>query len=317
MLTPHQISTFHEQGYVVIEDVLDPVSRLAPLRQEYDDLLATHYEQWVSSGLVSEDSQISSFEDRLRSAYKAGVDYFQPLDISLPPGDITTDIPFHAGQAIFNVITDQKLLDLIESIIGGEITSNPIQHVRIKPPIVDLDGDEIRPHITKTDWHQDRAVTLEEADSTRMVTAWLAITDATAENGCLQVVPGSHQTGMKLHCPQPQLGIPTKFFNQSAAVPLPVAAGGVILFHPLTIHGSLENQTQNFRWSFDLRYNVSGDPTGRPMFPEFIARSRLDPSAELKEADVWHQLWVDTRERLAKENSVTIHRWAADAIHCA
>lgn len=317
MLTPHQLASFHEQGFVVVEDVIDQASRLNPVRQEYDKLLCRLYESWIANGVVTSDPLVTTFEARLLGAYRAGLDFFQPLDISLPPGDITTDIPFHAGEAIFKVITDSKLLDLIGSIIGDEITSNPIQHVRLKPPVAELDGDEVRPHITRTDWHQDRAVTLEEADATRMVTAWLAVSDATADNGCLQVVPGSHKSGMKLHCPMPQLGIPTKFFDHDAAIPLPVKSGGVILFHPLTIHGSLENHTQNFRWSFDLRYNVSGDPTGRPMFPDFIARSRCDPSTELKDANLWRQLWADARERLAMENPVTIHRWSTDAVHCA
>ncbi len=317
MLTPQQNSFFHEQGFVVVENVLDLQSRLTPLRREYDGLLSGLYDSWVADGVIVADPQVSTFESRLLSVYKAGLDYFQPLDISLPPGNISTDIPFHAGAAIFNVMTDNKLLDLIESIIGGEITSNPIQHVRLKPPVVELDDDEIRPHITGTDWHQDRAVTLKEADATRMVTAWLAISDATVDNGCLQVVPGSHKSGMKLHCPLPQLGIPTKFFDHNSAIALPVQAGSAVLFHPLTIHASLENHSQHFRWSFDLRYNVSGDPTGRPMFPEFIARSRSDPSTELRNADDWRLLWINAREKLAMENPVTIHRWAADAVHCA
>ena len=65
--------------------------------------------------------------------------------------------------------------------------------MRIKPPSTDLHGDEIRAHITATDWHQDRAVGHAEADQTNMVTVWCAISDATVENGCLQVIPGAHR----------------------------------------------------------------------------------------------------------------------------
>ena len=56
-------------------------------------------------------------------------------------------------------------------------------------PATALRPGEIRAHITATDWHQDRAVALEDADADEMVTVWLAITDATVENGCLQVQP--------------------------------------------------------------------------------------------------------------------------------
>lgn len=317
MLTCEQLSHFQQYGFVVVENVLDHDAVLEPLKKEYDELLTQLCVSWLEQGLLQPDSAVKTFEDKLRSAYQAGLDYFQPLDISLPPGDITTDIPFHAGRAIFNVITNASLLDKVESIIGAEITSNPIQHVRIKPPAFELKSDEIRAHITSADWHQDRAVTLAEADSTRMVTAWLAVTDATVDNGCLQVIPGSHKSDMKLHCPQGQLAIPAKFFDLQSAMPLPVPAGGAVFFHPLTIHGSLENKTQGFRWSFDLRYNVTGDPTGRPFFPDFIARSKVNPHLELQDPVVWRQLWEDARLRLSNEMPVNIHRWSSDAVHCA
>lgn len=317
MLTPEQVTHFDKHGYVVVENILDKATVLDPLKKEYDQLLTDLCKTWAEQGKLTPDCHEKSFESKLLRVYRAGLDYFQPLDISLPPGDITSDIPFHAGSAIFDVITNSNLLDKVESIIGSEITSNPIQHVRIKPPVPELAPNELRPHITKTDWHQDRAVTLQEADATRMVTTWLAISEATVENGCLEVIPGSHKSDMKQHCPQPQLGIPAKFIDLQAAVALPVPAGGAVFFHPLTIHGSLENKTQGFRWSFDLRYNVTGDPTGRSFFPEFIARSKVDPDSVLTDSTKWRQLWEQARSRLASENPVQIHRWPADSVHCA
>ena len=37
--------------------------------------------------------------------------------------------------------------------------------------------------------------------------------------------------------------------------------------HKHTIHGSLPNVSDEIRWSLDLRYNPTGQPTGRPEFP--------------------------------------------------
>ena len=45
------------------------------------------------------------------------------------------------------MVTNPRLLDIVEQLIGPEITSNPIQHVRIKPPATTLRGDEVRAHI--------------------------------------------------------------------------------------------------------------------------------------------------------------------------
>lgn len=317
MLTENQIHEFQESGYLVVENILDSESVLRPLHDEYDQLLSEICNTWVAQGRLPQNQNKGSFEDKIRAAYRAGLDYFQPLDISLPPGDIEADTPFHAGPGIFNVITDDCLLDIVEQLIGPEITSNPIQHVRIKPPSNELVEDELRAQITYTDWHQDRAVTLEEADNTEMVTVWLAITDATVENGCLQVIPGSHRKPMLRHCPSPQLSIPQAQFNAEDAIALPVRAGGAVLFHPQTIHSSLINVTDSIRWSFDLRYNVTGHPTGRPMFPEFVVRSRANPASVTVDARRWEQMWQEARTTLAAEKPVVIHRWPEDSIYCA
>ncbi len=316
MLSAKQLSQFNENGYLVVDDIVE-VQVLKAVIAEYEKLLSDLCTDWTTQGLLKHDKSIDSFEARIRAAYDAGLDYFQPLDISLPPGDIEPDTPFHAGPAIFNLITSPQLLSAVESLIGPEITSNPIQHVRIKPPATELYNDEVRAHITSTDWHQDRAVTLESADTTEMVTVWVAITDATLENGCLQVIPNSHQFNMLRHCPSPQLSIPTQEFNVDDAVALPVKAGGAILFHPNTIHSSRVNNSDSIRWSFDLRYNVTGHATGRPMFPDFVVRSRKHPETVNVNAEQWRTLWQEARVRLAAERPVVIHRWAEDSIYCA
>lgn len=317
MLSPDEIRRFHEDGYLVIPDILDRERVLAPLVREYEALLADLCEGWRRRGMLPADATADTFEGRIIALYRAGLDYFQPLDISLPGGPIDADTPFHAGPAAFALLTAPALLDAVEGLIGPEITSNPIQHVRIKPPAAHLPHSEIRAHITRTDWHQDRAVTLEEADATRMVTCWCAVTDASVENGCLQVIPGSHRGAMMPHCPNPQVGIPASMLEGREARPLPVRAGGVIVFHPLTVHGSLDNRSDGVRWSFDLRYHVTGDPSGRPMFPSFVARSRAAPETVLTDWGAWRQSWLDARARLAAAPHVPIHRWSPDAAHCA
>lgn len=317
MLSAEQLRQFETEGFVVVEDVLDQRQVLEPLIAEYEALLGDLWQGWIAEGVLAADDPATSFDARIRRAYGNGLEYFQPMDISLPPGRITEDIPFHFGPAVFAMLTAPKLLDIVEQVIGPEITSNPIQHIRIKPPAGELRREEARPHITATSWHQDRAVTLEEADATRMVTVWIAVTDATVENGCLQAVPGSHRGDMLTHCPQVQLAIPADLMQGTAAKPLPVRAGGVVLFHPLTIHGSLANRSAGIRWSFDVRYNVTGDPTGRPMFPAFVARSRAAPGKELRDAAAWRRMWEETRRRLSTGAPTTIHRWPADAAPCA
>ncbi|MEX0311396.1 MAG: phytanoyl-CoA dioxygenase family protein [Tateyamaria sp.] len=312
MLTEAQVAQFRTQGYLVIDDVI-PVPIIDAVRREYSDLLDELYAAWQTAGYVPD---ATGFWDKLAKSYAAGCDWFQPMDISLPGGEIDADCPMHFGPAIFDLVVQDRLLDLIEDLIGPEITSNPIQHVRIKPPGQQLAQDEVRAHITSTDWHQDRGVGHDDADQTDMVTAWVAITDATVENGCLQVVPGIGG-GLLPHCPQVQTAIAPGRLDTSDAVPLPVRSGGVVLFHPLVPHASLPNRSDRFRWSFDLRYNVTGQPTGRDHFPSFVARSRAAPEIELRDWRQWRNAWFDARDRLAVAPHIPIHRWDADSPVCA
>lgn len=313
MLTQRQISEFENNGYLVVEDVLDP-GMLAAIKAEYSELMDRLYASWQAEGQVPDGAGLD-FWGKLLAAYRAGCDWFQPMDISLPGDQIYQDTPFHFGPAVFDMVTNQRLLDMVAQLIGPEITSNPIQHVRIKPPATALRGDEIRAHITATDWHQDRAVALQEADQTDMVTVWLAMTDATLENGCLQVAPG--KVGMLPHCPKTQTAIADGYVDVARAQPLPVKAGGAVIIHPLTPHASRINQTNGFRWSFDLRYNVTGQNTGRSHFPEFIARSSARPETELRDWQEWAALWHAARSRLAIAPHKPIHRWQSDSPACA
>lgn len=309
MLSTDQIAAFNRDGYLVVPDVV-PQDVLSRVRSEYAGLLDDLYAQW-------DLPEAHTFEDKLVTAYRAGRDWFQPMDISLPGDRIYTDTPMHFGPAVFEMATHARLLDMVEDLIGPEITSNPIQHVRIKPPSTDLSADEVRAHITSTDWHQDRAVALEEADQTDMITVWLAVTDATVENGCLKVQPFNGPQDILPHCPKKQTAIADAFIDEDGAVPLPVKSGGAILFHPLVPHASLPNTSQGIRWSFDLRFNKTGQPTGRSHFPDFVARSRAQPESELHDWKAWRSMWEDARARLAARPHIDIHRWTSDAPYCA
>ncbi|MGI9425922.1 MAG: phytanoyl-CoA dioxygenase family protein [Hyphomicrobiaceae bacterium] len=183
-------------------------------------LLERRYVGWHSQGLVKPATDTMTSWDKPDRCYKAGFDWHQPFDISLPQADIRKDTLFHFGPAVFDLVTHHNVLDCVESLIGPEITMNPIQHVRIKLPESAVPKAENRAHLIATDWHQDKGVTLEEADETEFVTVWLAITDTTIENGCLQVAPGPQATLLP-HCTESQVGIADAFLPRGKATPAP------------------------------------------------------------------------------------------------
>ena len=117
-LTPGQLDHYRENGYVFVEDLLDPATDLNPVLRECDQVLAD-----------------LDFDARLCQIYnETGQVHAHHFDISLQQGGINADTPIAVGPAAFAALRNEKFLDIIEDIIGPEIYSNPIQHIRIKPP---------------------------------------------------------------------------------------------------------------------------------------------------------------------------------------
>ena len=319
MLSKTQIDQFKQNGFLAVDRLLEYELDVKPVVEEYDALLDELCQQWVAEGRLPETYQGLPFEKRLVEVYRAGCSYEQAIDIALPNSDVCADTPIHLGPAVFNLLRSPRMLAAVESLIGGEIYSNPIQHVRIKPPMsIIARDDENRARVGRTHWHQDSGVGLPEADETQMVTCWVAITEATPENGCLQVLPKSHREGIALHCTtKDQVGIPEALIEQERTMPIPLNPGGVLFFHPMCKHASLDNRSDAFRWSFDLRYNPIGQATGRPHFPGFVAQSRHNPESTLTDPEAWAQLWLDARARLAHAEGIKTHRWDSSDPLCA
>ena len=113
------------------------------------------------------------------------------------------------------------------------------------------------------------------------------------------------------------LQIPEKLFKSEHAMPIPMKKGDVLLFSKKTVHSALPNLSDQIRWSFDLRYQPVGQPTGRDMFPGFIARSKEDPDAVLEDSSTWNQMWIKARDSLAKTEQFEFNRWDGNDIACA
>ncbi len=332
-LTESQVAEFDEQGYLAVENVIDPEEVLDPLIEEYAGVPDRLADELFRAGEISSRYEELPFGDRVTKIYaETGRVHSQHFDFSLPFSGVTPDTPFWTGPAVFNAFTHEPLLDAIESLIGPEIFSNPVQHVRIKPPEKYLPKNDLgNPIIGATAWHQDHGVVIEEADETNMLTVWFPLLDAPLEKGPLKVVPRTHKGDLLTHCldysgnGQQFLGarqIPEKVFPADQAVAVPLDRGGALFMHKRTVHSSLPNVSEEIRWSFDLRYNPTGEPTGRPLFPGFVARSRAHPETELRDADKWTEMWDDARERMSTVNQngqedYKFGRWSTDHPDCA
>lgn len=321
-LNLEQCSQFHDEGYLVVRDFFDPAADLDPIIREYEGVLDRLAHDLVAAGEISSAHADHGFSERLiRICQESGRIHAQSFDFSLPQRSIQANTPIWNGPAVFNILRHAKLLDVMEDLIGPEIYSNPIQHVRLKLPedraIRDAEGKILQ---GVTPWHQDNGVIQAEADDTDMITVWFPLWDASIESGCLEVMPRSHRAGVMDHCPfgGAGFGIPDKLLAKERAVPLPMQRGDILLMHRRTCHSSLPNRSDRVRWSFDLRYNPLGQPSGRSAFPGFVARSRAHPETELHDPKAWADSWRAARDRLAGDaEAQTFNRWDGAREVCA
>jgi phytanoyl-CoA hydroxylase len=320
-LTPAQRQQFDDDGYVVVDGVLDPARDIQPVMSEFAEVLDSIAASLVAEGAIAAPYAELPFSDRLtRICAESGRNFPERFDISLPFKGVRRDTPIHLGPAVFRLMTSPRLLDAVEDIIGPEIFSNPVQHVRMKLPKQAVSEKfQNSSLMTKTGWHQDIGVILEEADVSTILTVWIPLSDATLENGCLEVIPGSHHNTLIEHCSTTGgMRIPDILLPARPSRPLPMPAGSVILMNQQTVHGSLDNVTEDqVRLSFDLRYQPIGQPTGRPAFPGFVARSAAHPESVLHDPASWRKLWLDTRERLVQAEETRFTRWNAESAVCA
>jgi hypothetical protein len=321
-LGPRQIAEFERAGFLAVRGLLDPVEDLAPITAEYstvlDRLARDLFERHEIAGLYSD----LGFSERFMTIVaETGAAHSQYFDLSLPQSGISSGTPIWNGPAVFSLLTNPTLLDAVESLIGGEIYSNPVQHVRIKPPeaVVSRELAADQHALNATSWHQDNGVITPDADDSEILTVWIPLSRASVQHGCLQVIPGSHRSDVMLHCPGGPAGleIPEKVLSRNGAVAVPLEPGDVLLLHRRTAHASLPNTSEEIRWSLDLRYNPIGHATGRSAFPGFVARSRRDTDQVLADSAEWSRMWSNTRDRLAVDRPDAFNRWDGDAPACA
>lgn len=103
-------------------------------------------------------------------------------------------------------------------------------------------------------WHQDRWRYL---DRDPLLTVWTALDPATIENGCVQIIPGSHKFG--LINPEHNSGFLTKqqaeeFCPDEKRVYLELEAGEIALLHNHLLHASDVNRSNQSRRAYSVCY---------------------------------------------------------------
>lgn len=114
---------------------------------------------------------------------------------------------------------------------------------------------------TELPWHQDNgyAPTVPE----EYVTCWLALDDADVSNGCLWVLPASHEKGTLKHHRVEGAPFRTGYEGDDAGAAVPVSKGSVLVFSSLLMHRSGPNTTDRYRRAWILQYCTADARHGR------------------------------------------------------
>jgi ectoine hydroxylase-related dioxygenase (phytanoyl-CoA dioxygenase family) len=265
-LTQEQKEFYEREGYLVIEHLLSD-EELAPAREAMSDKVSEIARALHADGLISNTFDDEPFKTRLAKLFE-----------NLSDNDF---LRWGRGwrdrrAGYYHLMSNPKILDAVESLIGGEIFSNPVYNTRPKVPKVAAGA---------VPWHQDKSY-WPDANANPVITVWIPLVDSTHENGCLHLIPGTHRHRVMTHDTEHETGAAflatepaavKEASRKRAILPLPVPAGSAILFNDRLLHMSTPNKSDHVRWSVDLRYQ----PTDQdPMLGHgvgFLVRSRAHP----------------------------------------
>jgi phytanoyl-CoA hydroxylase len=102
-------------------------------------------------------------------------------------------------------------------------------------------------------WHQDHAY-FDLPLNTPVVGVWIALDEATIDNGCMMVYPGSHRAGPVVHFQRRDWQICDTYERSAGAMAVPLKPGGALFFHSLLQHGTPANSSTQRRRAVQFHY---------------------------------------------------------------
>ena len=225
-LSEDQIKAFHKDGFLVIPNFCNP--------EETDKLYKT----------AIEDSSISQ----------------HALDLNDLSGKKTKlSLWFTPGNDVFGYLTrSERMLHVVAPLIDSEA---PVCHFHSKLM-------QKEPRVGGAwEWHQDYGYWYKNQFMfpDQLLSVMIALTKANKENGCLQVIRGSHKLGRVNHgFSGEQVGADMVMVNNALRtmelIYCELEPGDALVFHSNLLHRSEANLSAQPRWSIISCYNAQSNP---------------------------------------------------------
>lgn len=231
-LESNQVDAFHGDGYLVLPGFLTE-EELEPIEAIYE-----HFMTGTVSGMGRDLCDMSGPYDRP----------FEEFNI------INCVLPRKYDARVPGNLFELRAESVARQLIGSDATLDYDQFLSKKP------GRDAAVFA----WHQDLGYWPTGTPDTKTTTCSLALDDATLENGCLQVVPGSHrEAGIRPHKPilESESGLREEthalsidLLEEDELVPLPVKRGDITVHNERIIHGSGGNPSGRWRRTYILAH---------------------------------------------------------------
>jgi len=230
-LDPALIPLYHSEGYLVIRNVFTAIeisatnARLSQIAQECDE-----HGRHPLPGIALE------FESGIEPGHVCGIDKESTIR---KYHDLGQADPF-----FWNQLRDARLMRILDELIGPGARLLQCMAL-VKPPAIG--GPK--------DWHQD--IPYFPLTPQSAIGAWIACDDADRENGCMQVIPGTHLSGMQEHEQGPTgWRLPERLIALHArdVIAVPMTAGSVLFFDSALWHFSACNTSPRRRRAIQYHY---------------------------------------------------------------
>ena len=266
---------FTEQGYLVVKSALSEAN-LSPLIAVISEVVDTRATELYNAGTISNTYENLPFERRWHAVLKA----------CNRENEVFGWHTLVFSEALFDLITHPKVLDVLETLIGSNIQFNGDFWVRPKLP---------NEKLTTLPWHQDSAYMPDTENDTHL-TVWLPLVDVKPENGALQFLPGSHKSGLQTYhrVPGEAFAVPVlpPTSSNSEIDTLEMQKGDLLVFNNLVFHRSLVNQSNTIRWSTDFRFSPTGTPLNGLWHEAIACPARVRESTQCPTSwQTWRSQW--------------------------
>ncbi len=241
------IEAYQRDGYVVVEGIIDD-GELEPMRNFIKAKVDEYAREQKAQGKLSALYEGESFERRYAAIC-------EEQDIS-PRGWGFGSF----GREFYDLYALPGMLHVLSVILGPEVSNLGSPALRTKLP-----GSVI----TSFPWHQDSQYVDQSTigkkerhtENLHMVTVWVPLVEATVENGCCWVIPGSHRWGLLdgARGEDSNVRLEQDVEARGTPVAVPLKPGGALFMSNLCAHTSKLNTTRECRWSIDYRYFPTPD----------------------------------------------------------